>query len=162
VGVAFGIDEKKQSIGDILVSTQLKLYDLQRIGSGSIPRGDKPHASPRLTNHFMSFAHAGWKGATVRSGVILSGEKLIDNIDYRDSLLEYEPEALGGEMEGTGVYVPCHDKKVDWIVVKAICDWADGNKRKNKKARQTKAATNAAQFVVESLQSSPLRHPHRE
>src|SRR5262249_48202339 len=45
VGIAFGINEDKQSIGDVLVSQQLWLYDLQRVGSDIVARGDKPHAS---------------------------------------------------------------------------------------------------------------------
>jgi nucleoside phosphorylase len=44
VGIAFGIDEEKQRIGDILLSKQLRLYDLQRVGSEVILRGDRPHA----------------------------------------------------------------------------------------------------------------------
>ena len=58
-------------------------------------------------------------------------------------------EAVGGET-GAGLYVSSHEHKVDWIVIKAICDWADGNKSKNKTARQKKAAMNAAQFVVQA------------
>src|SRR5271167_2742411 len=81
-----------------------------------------------LLNHFKGFARSGWEGANVRSGVILSGEKLIDNIDYRDQLLKLETDAIGSEMEGSGLYVSSHDHKVDWIIVKAICDWADGDK----------------------------------
>src|SRR5690348_14661309 len=38
VGVAFGINEKKQEIGDVLVSERLMLYDLQRRGTGSRSR----------------------------------------------------------------------------------------------------------------------------
>jgi len=34
--------------------------------------------------------------------------------------------------------------KVDWILVKAICDWADGNKHQNKSRCQNEAAENAA------------------
>src|SRR5262249_11117709 len=48
VGIAFGINEKKQAIGDILISKQLRLYDLQRVGPEIILRGEKPHASTRL------------------------------------------------------------------------------------------------------------------
>ena len=91
--------------------------------------------------------------------MILSGEKLIDNIDYRDQLLKLDNEAVGGEMEGAGLYVSSHDHKVDWIVIKAICDWADGNKKKNKTRRQKKAAKNAAEFLVESLKYAPLKRP---
>ena len=152
VGIAFGIDDKKQHIGDILVSRQLLLYELQRLGADQIVlRGDKPHASARLINLFEGAAQTSWQGAPVRIGLMLSGEKLIDNIDYRNTLKKLGGEVIGGEMEGAGVYVASHDHKVDWIVVKAICDWADGQKGKNKKARQVKAATQAAGFVAQAL-----------
>jgi len=88
--------------------------------------------------------------------VILTGEKLVDNLDYRTQLLKFEPEAVGGEMEAAGVYVASHDSKVDWIVIKAICDWGDGQKAKNKEARQKKAARSAAEFLIHALQHAPL------
>jgi hypothetical protein len=44
-------------------------------------------------------------------------------------------------------------------VIKAICDWADGNKEVDKTARQKLSAKNAAEFVVESLKYTPLQHP---
>jgi formylglycine-generating enzyme required for sulfatase activity/nucleoside phosphorylase len=159
VGIAFGVDEKKQRIGDILVSQQLQLYDLQRIGKDPIVlRGDKPHASPRLINYFRQ-ADLDWNDAKVEFGLILSGEKLVDHLDYREQLKQFGPEALGGEMEGAGLYVACQDAQVDWIVVKAICDWADGYKKRNKTARQRLAAGNAAAFVAHALQQAPLKRP---
>jgi len=36
---------------------------------------------------------------------MLSGEKLVDNLQFRQELEQKEPEALGGEMEGHGLYV---------------------------------------------------------
>ena len=151
VGIAFGVSDQDQAIGDILVSKQIQAYDLQRVGDKIVTRGDKPHAAPRLINHFESFSQVKWKGARVRTGLILSGEKLIDNKDYRDQLVGLGSDAVGGEMEGTGLYVASADHKVDWIVIKAICDWADGRKGVRKAQRQKKAAGNAAQFLVESL-----------
>lgn len=180
VGIAFGINEKKQNIGDILVSSQLQLYDPQRIGTysilsklginlivsvleilglnykGIILRGDKPSASPSLENFFKIFSQSAWKKAKVTFGLILSGEKLIDNVDYRNQLRKLVPECIGGEMEGAGLYVSSQDNKVDWIVIKSICDWADGKKGVDKTMRQTKAATNAASFVLEALKYAKL------
>ena len=68
IGIAFGVDEKKQNIGDILLSKQLCLYELQRIGKEKIElRGPRPDAPPRLLNHFEGFAQTKWKGAAVKS-----------------------------------------------------------------------------------------------
>jgi nucleoside phosphorylase/AAA+ ATPase superfamily predicted ATPase len=156
VGIAFGINEQKQTIGDILVARQLMCYESQRIGAGEIiARGDKAHSSTRLVNYLQN-AHLDWTGAEVEFGLVLTGEKLVDNLDYRESLRQLASEAIGGEMEGAGLYVSCHDAKVDWILVKAICDWADGNKTQDKKQRQKLAAENAASFIVHALQHAPL------
>ena len=160
VGIAFGVNDQKQAIGDILVTEQLRLYNLERVGSQDgqckiILRGDKPHASGWLINHFKS-ADLLWERAKVRFGVVLTGEKLVDNIDFRDQLRSFEPEAIGGEMEGAGLYVACQDKKVDWILIKAICDWADGNKAQDKDLRQQTAAQNAAEFVLYALKFTTI------
>jgi len=161
VGIAFGIDEHKQTIGDILVTEQLRPYNfLQRVGTQDgkpqiIGRNDKPHASPWLINHFKS-ANLLWDGAKVHFGVLLTGESVVDNLDFRDQLLKLEPEAIGGEMEGAGLYVACQNKQVDWILIKSICDWADGKKEQDKENRQETAARNAAAFVLNGLQFAPL------
>jgi nucleoside phosphorylase len=159
VGIAFGVDKQKQAIGDVLVSHQLLLYELQRVGEGKIvPRGDKPHASPRLFNYLKS-AQLYWNepAIAIRFGLILSGEKLVDSLDYREQLQQFGQEVIGGEMEGAGLYVACQDVKVDWILVKAICDWADGNKAYDKDNRQQLAARNAATFVAHALQHVAMK-----
>ncbi len=161
VGIAFGINETKQKIGDVLVSRQLMLYDLQRIGTAEggsaliVPRGDRPHASGRLISYLQN-AELDWDSAQVHFGLVLTGEKLVDNVDFRDQLRHLESEAVGGEMEGAGLYVACQDAKVDWVLVKAICDWADGNKAQDKEARQKLAAENAVSFLLHALKQTPI------
>jgi nucleoside phosphorylase len=86
-----------------------------------------------------------WDQAKVHFGLILTGEKLVDNIDFRNQLGQFEPEAVGGEIEGAGLYVACQDKKVDWILVKAIRDWLMGVRIEiNKSGRPWPLTTPAA------------------
>jgi nucleoside phosphorylase len=153
VGIAFGVDRKKQPIGTVLASKQLVPYELQRVNKKSVtPRGDVVSASPRLLN-YLSHAEATWMSDKfdIKSGLMLSGEKLIDNIDYRLSLQGIAPEAIGGEMEGAGLYVSSQLANVDWLLIKAVCDWADGNKGKDKDNNQRIAAESAAKFVMHLL-----------
>lgn len=160
VGIAFGVNETKQAIGDVLVSQQLSLYDLQRVGKDILLRGDKPHASPRLINfcRMAAYAPATALPYSVQFGLLLTGAKLIDDIDYRDQLVRLEPEAIGGEMEGEGLYVACHESKTDWIVIKAVCDWADGNKTNpKKKEHQSLAANNAALFTLSVVMKAAFK-----
>jgi nucleoside phosphorylase len=167
VGIAFGVNSKKQKIGHILVSKQLQPYDLQRVGTTEtgapkiILRGDRPHCSEKLLDRLRA-TYTRWKKVKVDFGLVLSGQKLIDNIDFRDQLLALSEESIGGEMEGGGLYAACQQSKVDWILVKAICDWADGKKGVRKKQRQRIAARNAAEFVIEMLGSGLLEAPQSD
>jgi WD40 repeat protein/nucleoside phosphorylase len=164
VGIAFGMDEQKQAIGNVLISTQLRQYELSRANADSslTPRASSPDASPCLLNRIRT-VDTNAKASNlldwpkVEFGQILSGEKLVDNLDYRNSLKsQFGPEAIGGEMEGTGLYVAAQAERTDWIVVKAICDWADGNKAQDKEKRQTLAAGNAAKVVKAALDTGNL------
>jgi WD40 repeat protein/nucleoside phosphorylase len=161
VGIAFGFDDHRQHIGDILVSQQLLGYELQKIATShvgeieNIPRRNRPEASMRLLDRFRSGV-LDWHGPTVEMGLICSGDKLIDNVTFRDQLLKFAPEAIGGEMEGIGLYSAAQRKKVDWIVVKAICDWADGNKKEDKETLQRLAAENAARFTLHVIKQGGI------
>lgn len=182
VGIAFGVDAQKQRIGDILVSQQLRGYELQRYGTAhdGTPRitlrGDRVTASAKLLDRFRSGSldwpsRRGRWGKRVHFGTILSGQTLVDNVKYRDQLCTLEPEAIGGEMEGVGLYTAAQNAKVDWILVKAICDWADGNKSgakmvvssngtskkiSTKDRDQKRAAENAARFTLHVLDKTRL------
>jgi nucleoside phosphorylase len=173
VGIAFGFDENKQHIGDILVAQQIVDYESQRVGSGPqdtlkiTPRGDRASVSERLLDRFqagqLSFSalREGEEEAGVSFGLILSGNKLVDNKAFRDQLHMLAPEAIGGEMEGTALLEAAHGK-VDWIIVKAICDWADGQKHVQKDERQLLAAENAARFTAHVLRHGGFTRPRRQ
>lgn len=171
LGIAFGINPDKHNIGDILVSRQIQDYDPQRVSLGPDNqqvleyRGEKVSASPHLLDLFNAgqyFLHDvwSWEPPKIEFGLLLSGSKLIDNLDYREALRSVAPDAIGGEMEGIGLYHAASDHKVDWILVKAICDWADGKKNINKESQQKLAARNAAMFTRHVLQRGGFDH-HR-
>jgi nucleoside phosphorylase len=142
VGIAFGINSQKQNIGDVLVSNQIIPYEIQRVGEdGIVSRASKPEASNSLRNSFKNirdweYQLPNGEEAKVELCDILSGEKLVDNLDFRKALETSFPTAKGGEMEGAGLYAACQDRRVDWILVKSICDFADGKKGAHKAEKQ--------------------------
>jgi len=150
LGIAFGKDERTQKIGDVLVSKSIIDYDSQRISKDSITLRNNDVESGKLLYSRFSAAkywrHSLTKSTTAKiiCGAILSGSKLIDNPDYKSDLLTLYPSAVGGEMEGYGIYSSCTSKNIyEWIIVKGICDWADGNKNSGKVAKQKRAAESA-------------------
>lgn len=162
VGIAFGIDETRQAIGDVLVATHVQDYELGRLNvDGTLtPRGQRAPSADTLTNRLRQAdtthrrAAADWP--KVRFGVVLSGQKLVDNLDYRNSLRAQFGETIGGEMEAQGVYVSATAGKVDWAVVKGICDWGHTKNHPDKDAWQKTAARNAARVVKAALELGPL------
>jgi WD40 repeat protein/nucleoside phosphorylase len=168
VGIAFGIDPQKQPIGQVLISEKLQAYEPQRVGARKILlRGDRVTPSTEWLQRARAAdgkwrrqLSSGWP--VVQFGLMLSGEKLVDNVDFRDQLTGITGgEAIGGEMEGAGLYSATHARKVDWIVIKAVCDHADGNKARNKQERQKLAARCAAQVAraVVDIDWNPSTRP---
>jgi len=161
VGIGFGCRPGEQELGDVLVSRQILGYESQRIGRNTRPvlRGDRVTASAYWLRRIRSIdighqrVTVGWP--TVRIGLLLSGEKLIDNVKFRDSLVALAgPEALGGDMEAVGIYGAAAEIGAAWLIVKAISDWADGSKsgvspdeKARRDADQRTAADHAAMVV---------------
>lgn len=133
-GIAFGKDSLKQSIGNALVSERVISYEPQRIGADKKQdRGEQHAAGATLLNRFRNVV--GWEFdrpdgqcCGFQCGPLLSGEKLVDDPEFKESLFERFPNAIGGEMEGAGVAAAALRSSCEWILVKSICDWGDGSK----------------------------------
>ena len=158
VGIAFGAGKPGQMMGHVLVSDFVQGYDIARLEPNlDITYRQRPvPASVMLVHQFVDLKQHGcgrqWGGhwPMIHVGTLLSGGKLIDNIDYRNSLLKQWPDAIGGEMEGIGIASAANFSAIkrEWIIVKGICDWADGNKHTtHKNLHQRVAAWNAALCV---------------
>lgn len=155
IGIAFGIDPKKQQPADVLVATQIIPYELQRRGKDSIFRSPIPASSSMLIDRFRNalawdFRRPDNTAVKIHTGPILSGDKLIDDQSFKTSLTREFPTAIGGEMEGHGFYTAAEERGVDWIVVKAVCDWADGAKGKQYQEMAAAAAVSLCEHVLQN------------
>lgn len=158
VGIAFGKDnentpEPHQHIGDILVSKMVADYESGKIENGVLESDGFISESGR---HLMSvFQHysSEWnyfiqeRKAKVIMGLILSGDRVVDDEEFKSKLFTAFPRAIGGEMEGRGAYSACRRKGIDeWIIVKGICDWGI-HKAENKTENQIVAAEATISFL---------------
>ena len=154
VGIAFGKSEIEQNIGDVLVATEIIDYDVNRIGiDGIVDRGSRPPSSRDLLSLFeqayeWEFNRPDASLAQLISGPILSGDKLVDNPEFKAQLFERFPNAKGGEMEGIGFCSAANSLKKPWILVKAICDWADGSKSNKHQPLAAAAAVDLVHHVL--------------
>lgn len=150
-GIAWGAKKGKQNIGDLIISTQVWDYDIDRVNpDGTItPRGPISPASAHLVQMFEVI------GATIDSyninfGLVASGSDLLDNKGHVNKLKENQPEIIGGDMESAGMASVCSRKNVDWVLVKGICDWGY-NKDNHKKEYQQIAAENSSKAIISLL-----------
>lgn len=154
IGIAFGKDQNRQSLGDVLVASQVVSYEQQRVGEiNTIHRGVIVQTGPVLLNRFRQaldwhYELANGKTAKALFGPVLSGEKLIDQQKYKDELFGAFPQAIGGEMEGAGLYAVATRTNTEWIVIKSICDWADGTKTNNYQSVAARAAASFVHYVL--------------
>lgn len=166
VGIAFGKDPTSQGVADVLVASQVISYESQRIGEEIVFRGPIPPSNGTLLNRFENvqnwrFLRPDGTPCALHIGPILSGEKLIDDPHFKAALFKQFPQAIGGEMEGAGLCAASGRVGTPWILVKAICDWADGKKHKKYQPLAAAAAASlvhhvlSQKHVLDSLPSNP-------
>lgn len=136
IGVAMGVLEKVQDLGDVLVSTSVISYEVTRGAESSDPSYANRNAR-HAVDDVLALAceeakpHCSESDATfqVYLGALASGDKLVTEAEQRnhilsltDPLADRGEDVIGGEMEGMGVYSACAAKKLPWVIIKAVCD----------------------------------------
>jgi adenosylhomocysteine nucleosidase len=175
IGTAFGIDQARQNIGDVIVSESVFLYDDRRVvdadkGSAGKYKVEYPStarkvASGTLHDRFRRLAEQYLQDRAAENvdlGVILSGGARIESAAYRDevvaSLPPMDQPVIGGEMEGMGAIsaaLSTDPYDPGWVVVKGISDFADGPSRLKIKETRAVAARASAMAVLRVLQFPP-------
>lgn len=167
VGIAFGMYEdgveNLQHFSDVLVSECVFPYENQKLKAGCREYRGKEHYANELMVSAMHAISQTWsiknlfnEDVHIEIVKILSGEKLIDDKKERDVLKADFPEYRGGEMEGIGLAAACEQKGIPWILMKAICDFGDGNKAELKHEKQDDAARSACLALQSVLQRPDL------
>jgi nucleoside phosphorylase len=133
VGIAFGTSRRKHEPGDVLLAEQLAPYEYQKIAEEVVFKDPVPPSSAALVNRFRNaldwrFERPDNTQCKRHYGLVLSGGKLINDNAFKSKLLSAYPNAIGGEMEGAGLWAASDRNRTEWMLAKAVCDWADGFK----------------------------------
>src|SRR6185436_5112062 len=164
VGIA-GAGSTDQKLGDLALGRDLYYHERGK----ETPTGSKlePYmyrADPLLWNRVVSLPK--WKAKIpvprpdgtserpqIHYGVIASGERVIADISARDQIAAGHRKIVAIEMEGHGVGAALWQSGVRGLVIRAICDLADGSKNNQWHAY---AAAVAAGFARHFLIDQPL------
>lgn len=152
-GVAGGF-AKNLKTGDIAVSTEVCHHDVDATPFsykiGQVPQ--MPHsypADPYLLSMAQSIPSPN-SGNTVRSGLIVSGDIFVQEVQTAERIKHNFPGALAIEMEGAAIAQTCHIFDTPFLVIRSISDIIGGEAEY---CDNHFAAANAANFVCELLQT---------
>lgn len=160
IGIAFGRGaDCNQKIGDVLISKDIYMYEKYKIKEKKDGTINYKHLSNPYSNAGKILVKkfeddCVWENSNslrpkIHFGTIASGEKIIDSITEKNKLLKLGDTTyiIGGEMEATGLVAACSNNNIrEWIVIKGISDWGDGNKVKNKEENQKMAINNTVSY----------------
>lgn len=156
LGICFGVDPVKVPLSSVIIGERVLEYANVRASTAPAGdlvlecRGDRVPADGPL----VQLARAVTREFAGTPGLMLSGPALVDHQGFKDAIVAM-PEAkgaLGGEMEGEGLVAAAARRRCPWLMVKAVCDFADGLKGKDKTERQEAAAMAAARFAVRTAE----------
>lgn len=164
VGMAFGVDPKRQHHGDVLVARSMFPYDDRtiRVTDGR-PVVDYSQTKRRAAKHslvklFEREIERGGHTFGAHVGMLLSGGARIFSAKFRDDLVASVPSGrdriIGGEMEGVGLLSVSPADKPLWAVVKGISDFADEDRDGIIETTRPVACENAARFVLSALRNN--------
>ena len=151
VGVAYGRKEKTQ-FGDVLVATTIDGIGNVRWDNGELYfyQGDnrftrtEERAIQVFGRQVEDFATlTGFKvtkqgrAPEIHPKLIVSAPWLVNDLDVLNKIIQNDPRAVGGEMEGQ-ILAGIHNdflglnppRKIDAIIIKGVADYADGMKHK--------------------------------
>lgn len=145
IGVAMGMKPDKQSIGDVVISKEIVNYDMtKKTEDGDIDRSPRPTSDSALYDRFTncsewSFYLEGHNRARLHHGQIITGASLVNDESLTEELRDCYPDAIGNEMEASGIWAASERNRRPWIIVKGISDWG----MQKRDGHQPLAATSA-------------------
>ena len=158
LGIAFGANREKYKVGDVLIADNIIPYEQQRIGKNVIYKNPIAPSSYELINRIRNtldwdFRRPDNSKVDMHIGHVLSGEKLVDNIEFKNALIDQYPQVIGGEMEGCGLWASASRHKKSWILIKSVCDWGDGKKHKQYQQLAAASAVSLCEHIFKDKHS---------
>lgn len=158
IGICYGMNNAKSELGDIIVAESVWDISETRVIDGKKKfNPDKYPTGTKLLNIFADHDtftvlpdKPNVKPVNIHYGILVTEDTLVDSKDHKKDILKLISRAIGGEKEAEGINAAATNGHYEWIVIKAIADWGDGNKEPYRKW-QKYASIAAARFVLYCL-----------
>lgn len=177
IGIAAGLKGKTR-LGDVVVSEMVLDYEGQRMDPTGPKKRPFPYVPElRIRRDFQYFIKANrewqnkfsacfkklkkqkalvvnltkvWK-PKCDTGVILAGEKLLDDGSLPEMREEYHDKVRAAEMEGSGFARACEEDGIQWLVFRGISDFGEDTSSRVRQRWKLTSALSAATAAVSFL-----------
>lgn len=173
VGVAYGRKDKT-TFGDVMVATTIDGVGNVRWNNGDLYfyQGDNRYTrTEQRAIEVFAREVDDWSTETgfkvtksgrvpkIHAKMIVSAPWLVNDLDILNKIMEIDPRAVGGEMEGQ-VLSEIHNnflnlnppRKIDTIIIKGVADHADGQKHKGWQMTAGLASIGYTKFKLEQTE----------
>ncbi|MFI0608773.1 MAG: hypothetical protein ACH37Z_12905 [Anaerolineae bacterium] len=170
-GIAGGLSRERQDFGDIVASDSVVYYEIAKIRPSDLDRRSRHFpADPSLLDGVVNLSSSAWRrrlpprpdGAMssnviprIHIGSIASSDNVIATIEAIRDLQSTQANLIAVEMDSAGVASAAFSavKKVGFLTIRAICDFADAAKYDN---WHVYAAESAASYLRDLVESHPV------
>lgn len=151
-GSAGGVGEELH-VGDVVIGAQTAHHDVDVTAFG-YEHGQVPQLPARFDADARLMAAAeqaalAFTGATVRRGLIVSGDQFIDSSAKTSVIKQHFAEVQAVEMEAAAIAQVCHQQAVPFVVIRAISDAGDDHAGVSFDAFLQTAGAHSAQMVCD-------------
>ena len=167
VGIAGGIGDEGVKVGDVLLSSQVIDYELQKLTSdGESIRYSGHRADPRLLDAAQNMAASDWRPEVAAArpeagqpkrvvGPVATGDKVVARKALLDKLRADWPKLVGIEMEAGGAAAAAFQSAQNpgFFMVRGVSDLADEHKGDDWREY---ACDVAAAYTIALLKSGPV------
>jgi adenosylhomocysteine nucleosidase len=123
-GVCGALNTKNTPINSVVISKQIIAYENIKLKSGTIidraPKYDSGQIYNKLDQYILENQEV--NGVKVKKGIVLSGAKLVSDLNKVEELTSLYPDADVVEMEGEGLASLCNNLKIEWLMIKGVSD----------------------------------------
>ena len=156
IGICYGMNNAKSKLGDIIVAESVWDISQSHVINGKkkfnpkvYPTGAK--LQQKFADHDTFTVLPDVTSVNIHYGILVTEDTFVASQNHKKDILEQIPKAIGGEKEAEGINAAATHGKYEWIVIKAITDWGDGNIEPYREWQEY-ASIAAARFVLKCLE----------
>ena len=151
IGIA-GALRKDMRVGDVVIASKLAYHDVD-VTSFDFAYGQVPYMPDTYFPDKTLISHLNKKkySRKIISGLIVSGDSFVANLDEIERIKSRFPEACAVDMESCAIAQSCHVLQIPFAIIRSISDTADDEARETYDKSAHASADISAKVIIDII-----------